>query len=459
MPDMFDAVFSAMSSAFGSLGRGLVCLNRGFEIVHVSRVISDLLGEPLASSLAGLPASSLLGSELFGPGGSMRQGLLRGERQEGWHAVVRTASGESREVSVTAAPLVAYPGSPCDPRVSWILVVRPAEEDVWTGTSAPTVFEGLIARSPAMVALFDLIRTLSHSDATILLTGESGTGKEVVARAVHAASNRRSGPFVAVNCAALPEQLLEAELFGHVRGAFTGAVRDRVGRFELAAGGTLLLDEVGDMSPRLQAGLLRVLQEQTFERVGESRTRTADVRVIAATNLDLEQAVADGAFREDLYYRLRVVPIELPPLRDRREDIAPMARHLLARVGARHGRMLQLSPDALRELMRLDWPGNVRQLENALEYAVAVCQGQTVHVSDLPPETFARRSARRPVATTPSPIVGDPRAGGSHDDGQPGRQAIVDALDAHRWRRAEAAQALGISRTTLWRRMRELHLK
>ncbi len=452
MPGMFDAVFSAMSSAFGSLGRGLVCLNPQFEILHVSPVIADMIGEDTARSLPGEPAASLLGTDLFGPGGSMQQGLLHGQRQEGWRAVLHTETGDRREVSVTAAPLTALPGSPCDPNVRWIVVVRPAEEDLTTGTSAPTVFEGLIARSPAMVALFDLIRTLSHSDATILLVGESGTGKEVVARAIHAASSRRRGPFVAVNCAALPEQLLEAELFGHVRGAFTGAVRDRVGRFELAAGGTLLLDEVGDMSPRLQAGLLRVLQEHTFERVGESRTRTADVRVIAATNVNLAQAVADGRFREDLYYRLRVVPIELPPLRERREDIAPLAGHLLARVGARHGRMLRLSPDALRELMRLDWPGNVRQLENALEYAVAVCQGQTIHVADLPPET-ATMAPRRPRELPAAP----PHV--ATDDGDPGRQEIVDALEASRWRRAEAAKALGISRTTLWRRMRELQLK
>ena len=446
---MFDAVFAGMSSAFGSLGRGLVCLNERFEIRHLSPVIAELIGADLAATLLGRPASALLGGDLFGPGGSMRQGLLHGERQEGWRAVMRTAAGDGREVSVTAAPLTAAPGSPCDPNVRWILVVRPAEEDLTTGTSAPTVFEGLIARSPVMVALFDLIRTLSHSDATILLIGESGTGKEVVARAIHAASSRRSGPFVAVNCAALPEQLLEAELFGHVRGAFTGAVRDRVGRFELAAGGTLLLDEVGDMSPRLQAGLLRVLQEHTFERVGESHTRTADVRIIAATNVDMLQAVADGRFREDLYYRLRVVPIELHPLRERREDIAPLARHLLGRVGARHGRMLRLSPDALRELLRRDWPGNVRELENALEYAVAVCQGQTVHVADLPPETLARPARRAPM-----PLPEEPA-----DDGAPGRQEILDALEAHRWRRAAAADALGVSRTTLWRRMRELGLK
>jgi len=443
---LFDAVFSAMSSAFGSLGRGLVCLGEDFQVVHLSPVIAELIGTEAAERLLDRQVAELLGDELFGPGGSMRHALLQGERREGWLAALRSEGGERREVSITVAPRVALPGSPCDPRVHYLVVVRPSDEDPWTGTSPPTVFEGLIGRSPAMVALFELIRTLSHSDVTILLTGESGTGKEVVARAIHASSARQAGPFVAVNCAALPEQLLEAELFGHVRGAFTGAVRDRVGRFELAGGGTLLLDEVGEMSPRLQAGLLRVLQEGTYQRVGESRSRTADARIVAATNRDLARAVAEGAFREDLYYRLCVVPIELPPLRARREDIAPLARHLLARVGARQGRRLRLGPDALRELLHQDWPGNVRQLENALEYAVAVCQGETLHASDLPLEVEAPAPAPGPAP--PAPGIGFP-----------GRQEVLDALAAHRWRRAETAAALGISRTTLWRRMRELGIR
>jgi transcriptional regulator with GAF, ATPase, and Fis domain len=199
-----------------------------------------------------------------------------------------------------------------------------------------------------MLDIFRLVEHLSESDATVLISGESGTGKELVARAVHIHSPRRKGPFIAVNCGALPGELLESELFGHVRGAFTGAVRDRVGRFELAAGGTIFLDEVGDLPLHLQVKLLRVLQEKTFERVGDSATRTTDARVIAATNKNLRQAVHDDAFRDDLYYRLRVVPIEIPPLRERREDIEPLARHLLARVGRRHDRSVLLSPDAMR---------------------------------------------------------------------------------------------------------------
>ncbi|MCC7535713.1 MAG: sigma-54-dependent Fis family transcriptional regulator, partial [Deltaproteobacteria bacterium] len=260
----------------------------------------------------------------------------------------------------------------------------------------PTGFRGLIARSSAMARVFSLVDSLSQSDATVLLTGESGTGKEVVARAIHAHSRRASGPFIAVNCAALPEQLLESELFGHVRGAFTGAVRDREGRFEAAHDGTLFLDEIGDMPVVLQAKLLRVLQERTFERVGESRGRPTNARIVAATHHDLRRAIEQGRFRDDLYYRLRVVPIELPALRARREDIEPLARHLLARIGARTGRAVRFSPEALRTILAYDWPGNVRELENAIEYAVAVCKGQTLLPEDLPREVLGLASAPNP---------------------------------------------------------------
>jgi transcriptional regulator with GAF, ATPase, and Fis domain len=266
---------------------------------------------------------------------------------------------------------------------------------------------------------------------------------------------------VAVNCGALPGELLESELFGHVRGAFTGAVRDRAGRFEVAAGGTLFLDEVADLPVHLQVKLLRVLQERAFERVGESRPRTSDARIIAATNVDLRRAVVEGRFREDLYYRLRVVPIEIPPLRERREDIEPLATFLLARVGGRQGRALRFSPDALRVLLEHSWPGNVRELENALEYAVAVCKGQTILPEDLPAEVSAG-----PTWTAQPPGAGETDAGDlgraawlPRDADAPLDAArIRAALDACHWRRHEAARVLGVSRTTLWRRMRELHL-
>jgi DNA-binding NtrC family response regulator len=325
-----------------------------------------------------------------------------------------------------------------------IVVVRAADDDHDTVGGAPTAANGIVARSTAMLRVMSLIDNLSHSDATVLITGESGTGKEVVARALHARSPRRNAPFVAVNCGALPADLLESEMFGHVRGAFTGAVRDRIGRFDAAGGGTLFLDEVGDLPLPLQVKLLRVLQDGAFERVGESRSRTSRARIVAATNVDLQAAVANGRFRDDLYYRLRVVPVEIPPLRERREDIEPLARALLVRVAARQGRSLRLSPDAMRRLLDHDWPGNARELENALEYAVAVCRGQTVLPEDLP--ELAGRSAARTMSSARErrATAADP---------------LRQVLDAHQWRRSEAARALGISRSTLWRKMREAGLE
>jgi DNA-binding NtrC family response regulator len=448
---------AGVSSAFASLGRVFLCVDASFHVLHASSHLDHLLGPGAAHRAEGRPLADVLGSELFGPAGTLRQLLLAGERREGWRSSLTVPGSSPRLVSVTAAPFCAEPGAVCDPRVAYITVLRPAEED-HAGAASP--HPGLIGRSPAMERIFRLIENLEHSETTILLTGESGTGKEIVAHAIHARSPRRGGPFVAVNCGALPGELLESELFGHVRGAFTGAVRDRAGRFELAAGGTLFLDEVADLPLHLQVKLLRVLQERTFERVGESRARTSDARIVAATNVDLRRAVQEGRFREDLYYRLRVVPIEIPPLRERREDIEPLASFLLARVGARQGRALRFSPDALRLLLEHAWPGNVRELENALEYAVAVCKGQTILPEDLPGEVGG---AQLPLPTAPSVSrVSIPAArSGAH---RPAEADAIDsarlrgALEACHWRRHEAARVLGISRTTLWRRMRELGL-
>lgn len=455
----FAPLLAGMGAVFESLGRALVCLGPDFRVVHHSPGLARLIGldDHETDAIRGTPIEELLGPELFGPDGALRRALAEGDRREGWGATLRFGAAPPRLVSVTAAPLLhaeAEGGAAvCDPRVAYIVVLRPAEASDEVGSGAPTMFSGLIARSAPMLAIFRLIENLSASEATVLLTGESGTGKELLARALHDHSPRRRGPFVAVNCGALPGELLESEMFGHVRGSFTGAVRDRAGRFELAAGGTLFLDEVGDLPLALQVKLLRALQERTYERVGESATRRADVRIVAATNKDLKRAIAEGHFRDDLYYRLRVVPVEVPPLRARRADIEPLARMLLSRVEARYGRVLRLGPDALQAILRHPWPGNVRELENALEYAVAVCRGQTLHREDLPAEiladTVAPSEGIAPPATSSRPAAAAESAE---------RDRLRAALEAHRWRRDEAAGALGMSRSTLWRKMRELGL-
>ncbi len=252
--------------------------------------------------------------------------------------------------------------------------------------------DGLVGRSRAMRNLFQLLETVAGTSSTVLITGETGTGKELAARAIHHNSSRRANRFVAINCSAIPETLLEAELFGHVRGAFTGAVGARQGRLEQAHKGTLFLDEVATMSPALQAKLLRVLQEREFERVGDSHTVKIDVRIIAATHSDLSKMVADGSFREDLYYRLNVIPVQLPPLRERREDIPLLVQHFLQKLGAEYvpPRTVTMSQEAMRRLMAYSWPGNVRQLENVVERALTFSQGRAqIEIGDLGPEVQA----------------------------------------------------------------------
>jgi len=452
----------AVSAAFGSLGRVCLALDADFRIRHVSDRLDDLLGPGATRRYHGAPVDALLGPELFGPAGPLRQALVAGERREGWRAsLLRVEPSGSRLVSLSAAPMQHDEGGTCDPEARYIVVLRPAEDDADMRGAAPTSFSGLIARSQQMVGVLRRVLYLEQSEATVLITGESGTGKGLLALAIHAHSPRRQGPLVAVNCAALPENLLESELFGHVRGAFTGALRDRMGRFELANGGTLFLDEIGDVPLHLQAKLLRALQDHSFEKVGESRTVTADVRVITATHRDLRRAVAQGRFREDLYYRLRVFPIELPPLRARREDIEPIARYLLGRVGARNGRAVQFSPEAVRALLSYAWPGNVRELENALEYAVAVGRGQTVQPEDLPPEVTAAQPAASPELPPRATADAQPAPETPAEPilrGRPDRQLIQQQLDLHRWRISETSLALGVCRTTLWRWMRELGL-
>ena len=302
----------------------------------------------------------------------------------------------------------------------------------------------IIADSRPMKAILEMVQRVAPTETTVLILGESGTGKELIARAIHANSPRAGGPFVAVNCAAIPEHLLESELFGHVKGAFTGAIRDRVGRFEAAEGGTIFLDEIGEMRPELQVKILRCLEERTLERVGDNRPIRVDVRILAATNKDLAKAIQAGEFREDLYYRLNVVPLSIPPLRERREDIRPLAQHFLKRLGA--SPRLTIAPDAFRALETYEWPGNVRELENALERAMIFHRGDVITLNDLPETVRAPRS-REAVALP----VSLPEAGLSLEEVE--KELILRALQKHDWNQSRAARYLGITRHTLLYRM------
>ncbi len=305
-------------------------------------------------------------------------------------------------------------------------------------------FQDLVSKSPAMQRVFELALVAARSNSTILILGESGTGKEVVARAIHAESQRPDGPFVAVSCAALTETLLESELFGHEKGAFTGAVARRKGKLESADGGTLFLDEVGDVSPKLQLDLLRVLEERRFHRVGGNELIEVDVRVIAATNRDLEKAVASGSFREDLYYRLNVIRVALPPLRERKEDIPLLVEHFLERLEAELKRQIRISPEAMAVLLAHSWPGNVRELRNVLERGAVVAQGGVVRPADLglePEPARERGSAASPLTLE-----------------EVERRHIAEVLGHASGNVSQAARLLGIDRVTLYNKMRKYRL-
>ena len=301
---------------------------------------------------------------------------------------------------------------------------------------------GIVAHSQAMSRLIDLARRVAQVDSTVLITGESGVGKERLARLIHDESARTGGPFVAINCGAMPENLLESELFGHAKGAFTGAAQDRPGLFEAAHGGTLLLDEIGEVSPPMQVKLLRALQEREVRRVGENAPRKVDVRVLAATNRDLPAEIHAARFRQDLYYRLRVVELRVPPLRERRDDILALARAFLKAAAARMRRRITgFTPAAANQLLRHDWPGNVRELENAMERAVALAQGSRIDVSDLPEEVgFAIPTAHAPGEVRPLAEVE--------------RDYILAAVRANQGNKAAAAQELQIGIATLYRKLK-----
>ncbi len=309
--------------------------------------------------------------------------------------------------------------------------------------------EGIIGSTPIMEELFDLIRQVAPTRSTVLIQGESGTGKELVANAIHRLSPRKNGPFVAVHCAALPQHLLESELFGHEKGAFTGAYERRIGRFELAQGGTLFLDEISEVEPAIQVKLLRALEERKFERVGGQTTIDADIRLVAATNKNLEEMVSKKQFREDLFYRLNVVSILLPPLRERKDDIPILAQHFLKEYAKENDKNIEgITPEAMNILMDYSWPGNVRELRNVIERMVVLARSPKLTVKDLPPNirTASVSHNLHPIITKATSLE------------EANRQMIITALKMNNGNRTEAAKQLGISRRTLQRKLHEYGL-
>jgi len=347
---------------------------------------------------------------------------------------IRTRDGEERLVDTTMKNLVGADGQ----RTGVLLSFRDLTHERRLARRLGEIqqFSGIIGQDPTMLEVFDLIRSVADSNVPVLIQGESGTGKELVAAAIHNESPRASKLFVPVNCGALPETLLESELFGHVKGAFTGAIRDKKGRFELADGGTIFLDEIGDISQAMQVKLMRVLQEGTFERVGSEHTVQANVRVVSATNKDIEQEIEEGRFREDLFYRLSVVPIHLPPLRERRNDLPVLVDHILAGIVAESGRKpVSISAQAMDIMLSHSWPGNVRELQNWLQFSLIKCRtGDTILPQHLPPQSRAVASPsvrkRKQRLTV---------------------ESVREALHGTNGNKVEAARMLGVSRATLYR--------
>jgi two-component system response regulator HydG len=311
--------------------------------------------------------------------------------------------------------------------------------------------DNIIGKSRAMREVFSAIRAAAASDATILIQGESGTGKELVAGAIHYNSERKNKLLVTVNCSALSETLLESELFGHVQGAYTGAVRDRIGRFEEADEGTIFLDEIGELSSFIQVKLLRVLQEREIERVGESTKRRINIRVVTATHQDLYAKVRQGSFREDLYYRLKVFPITIPPLRDRKEDISLLVSHFIQTLAEKTGKqIMDASRQVMRAFMDYGWPGNVRELENAIEHAFVLCRGDRIELEDLPVEICrdSKVSSNKP----------GPRKSVSQKREKVTRESLLSLLEDCSWSKAETARRLGLSHTSVWKYMKKWNI-
>ncbi len=348
---------------------------------------------------------------------------------------------ETRMVKVRSAPLPRLDGSR-----GWLLLL---EESVGGG-SQPELFQGMWTQEPRMKELFRVLRRIAAADVTVLVRGETGTGKELVARAVHDLSPRREGPFRAINCAALPGNLLESELFGHVKGAFTGAHKDTPGHMQLAHRGTLFLDEVAELPLELQAKLLRVIETRTVIPVGAREPIPVDLRIVSATHRALRREVEEGRFRADLMYRLRVIPLFLPPLRERKADLPLLCDRICAEMNTSWPRKIStIAPAALAVLERHDWPGNIRELRNVLAYAYAIGEGPTLQASDLPPELFEQGlSLERVWVNPPSPDASQPAE----------KQRIQEVLERTGGNRERAAKILGLSRVTLWRRMKHYGL-
>jgi PAS domain S-box-containing protein len=426
---------------FDSIAHGIFTIDSAGSITSFNRAAEELTGYR-REEVIGRPCSAVFQSDMCERRCPLKQTIRTGERGDGDEVKIITKSGQSLPISISTTALLDDQGR----TVGGVEMFRDLRQvaELRKELEKSYELEDIISKSHHMKRLFETLPLIASSQSTVLIEGESGTGKELVARAVHNLGPRRDQPFVALNCAAVPDTLIESELFGYKRGAFTDAKQDKPGRFALAEGGTLLLDEIGDLSKHMQVKLLRVLQEKEYEPLGSTETIKADVRIIASTNRELAEEARNGDFREDLYYRLNVVRIEVPPLRARKEDVPILVNHFIDHFNALQGRRItSCSERVMSALMRYPFPGNIRELENAIEHAFVVCIDTTIRMDDLPRhilEYFASEEKELPPAKHPL------------EDAE--MEAIRSCLERNEYNRTRTAQELGISRNTLWRKMK-----
>jgi two-component system response regulator HydG len=434
-----------LEAIFGSVKDGIVTVDPELRIIEANKSTEDICGIAV-KEIAGKTFSQCLNHCSKSCSEVLRQTLEKKMTTKEYRVECGHHQRHQQTVSVSSSPLL----DPGGKFMGVVLVIRDITllRDLERELRERHQFQNIIGRSKKMQETYRLLEDLANLETTVLITGESGTGKELVARALHYSGQRAFKPFVTVSCSALAESLLESELFGHVRGAFTGAIRDKQGRFQAANGGTILLDEIGDISPLIQLKLLRVLQEKEIERVGESTPQKVDVRVIACTNKDLKDKVRRGEFRQDLYYRLKVVEVSLPPLRERLEDLPLLVDHFCHSFNERFKKNIEgISNEVLGKFMDYPWLGNVRELEHVMEHAFVICHGGAITLEHLPSEISnyerndgSERSVRIPVQE-------------SHTQGSNGAKEILDALNKAHWNKTKAARLLGISRRTIYRKI------
>jgi PAS domain S-box-containing protein len=439
MDTKLDARFFPL--IFDSISHGIFTIDSASRITSFNRTAEKLTGYDREEVIGRLCA------EIFQSDRCqtcpLKTSIHTGQRGEDREVTIVTKSGVRLPISISTAALHEKDGE----IIGGVEMFRDLRlvVELKKRLEKTYVFEDIISKSHRMARVFEMLPLIANRDSTVLVEGESGTGKELIARAIHNLGSRKTGPFIAINCAAVPDSLIESELFGYKKGAFTDARQDKPGRFTLAEGGTLLLDEIGELSRQMQAKLLRVLQEKEYEPLGSTETLKADVRVIASTNRNLADDVERRKFRQDLYYRLNVVRIELPPLRERKEDIPLLVQHFIDRFNTLQGRRIRgCSERVLSALMRYDFPGNIRELENAIEHAFVICIDTTIQVDDLPDHilsSIALDDEKQPAAALPLESAEI--------------QAIRSTLQKNDFNRNLTAKELGISRNTLWRKMKK----